>query len=169
MAVRAWAPPFARSDLAIPFVRPPAITLRALGTPRSASRGHGGSRFVTPRAAVIVTIAANIRRGGEGALEAQSCFEVRRLLGEHAEIDVVITDVSLDDGNWFNVLTLLADRTDETSLLVLSRGDDERFRQMVCSRGADGLLWGGDQATHTRTLIEEACRDAKGSAAVRSS
>jgi len=115
------------------------------------------------------TIGESLRSLEARVLEAQSCFEVRRLLGEHAEIDLVITDVSLEDGNWFNVLHLLAERADETSLLVLSRRDDERFRQMVCSRGADGLLWGGDQATHTRTLIEEACRDAKGSPAVRSS
>jgi len=105
-------------------------------------------------------VGASLRSLEARILEAQSCFEVRRLLGEHAEIDLVITDVSLDDGNWFEVLTLLAHRTDETSLLVLSRGVDERFRQMVCSRGADGLLWGGDQATQTCTLIEEACRAA---------
>ena len=66
-------------------------------------------------------IDANVR-------DASSCDEVARLLRDDPDISLVLTDLCLPDGSWFDVLSLASDLHPGASVVV-------------CTRFADELLW----------------------------
>jgi len=56
------------------------------------------------------------------------------------DVDFVITDVTLPDANWADVLRLIVHASLTTSILVHSRTADDRLRSEAMWRGACGLL-----------------------------
>ena len=56
------------------------------------------------------------------------------------KVDLVITDATLPDANWADVLLLIVRASPATGLLVHSRAADEGLRSKVMWRGACGVV-----------------------------
>jgi two-component system response regulator PilR (NtrC family) len=93
-------------------------------------------------------------------LPAASCHEARTLLENHPPVDVVITDVSLTDGNWSDVFRCLIDAGVRASVVVTSRWADERLWSEVLWRGAYDLLVEPYEVDELRRIVEGALRAA---------
>ena len=96
-------------------------------------------------------------------LPAGSCQEARILLKESPPVSVVITDVSLTDGNWCDVFRCLVDSGIHASVVVSSRLADERLWSEVLWRGAYDVLVEPYDAQEVRRIVEGALRAASGS------
>ncbi len=106
------------------------------------------------------------RRSLEGDLEslnvqvlsAGSCHEARTLLKDHPPVKVVITEVSLVDGNWCDVFRYLVDNDIHASVVVSSRLADERLWSEVLWRGAYDVLVEPYETEEVRRIVEGALR-----------
>lgn len=83
------------------------------------------------------------------------CRGVRRQL-RTATATVVVTGVTLCDGNWCDVLAHIVQLEADVSMVVYSLQIDERLRSEVISRGAYDLVSGPISAPQLRRCIEEA-------------
>lgn len=83
------------------------------------------------------------------------CRGVRRQL-RAANPSVVITGVTLCDGNWCDVLAYIVQCEAGASLVVYSGEIDERLRSEAVSRGAYDLISSPLSAAPLRRCIEEA-------------
>ena len=116
----------------------------------------------------MVVMSPERRRSLERSLEllnvqvvhAGSCQEARILLKEHPPVSVVITDVSLIDGNWCDVFRYLVDNGIHASVVVSSRLADERLWSEVLWRGAYDVLVEPYEADEVRRIVEGALRAA---------
>ena len=79
-------------------------------------------------------------------LSAHNCNEARDALAKHADIEWVITESSLTDGNWYSVLECSVAHGDRARLLVASDHPSPRLREEVSSHGGDGVISGRDFA-----------------------
>ena len=79
-------------------------------------------------------------------LAAHNCNEARDALAKHADIEWVITESSLTDGNWYSVLECSVAHGDRARLLVASDHPSPRLREEVSSHGGDGVISGWDFA-----------------------
>jgi DNA-binding NtrC family response regulator len=93
-------------------------------------------------------------------LPAGSCQEARVLLKNHPPVNVVITEVSLVDGNWCDVFRYLVDNDIHASVVVSSRLADERLWSEVLWRGAYDVLVEPYEAEEVRRIVEGALRAA---------
>jgi DNA-binding NtrC family response regulator len=93
-------------------------------------------------------------------LRAGSCQEARLLLKNNPPVSVVITDVSLSDGNWCDIFRYLVDNGFYASVVVSSRLADERLWSEVLWRGAYDVLVEPYEATEVRRIMEGALRAA---------
>jgi two-component system response regulator PilR (NtrC family) len=91
-------------------------------------------------------------------LPAGSCQEARILLKDHPPVSVVITDVSLIDGNWCDVFRFLVDHDVHASVVVSSRLADERLWSEVLWRGAYDVLVEPYEMDEVRRIVEGALR-----------
>jgi DNA-binding NtrC family response regulator len=91
-------------------------------------------------------------------LPAGSCHEARLLLKGYPPVNVVITDVSLIDGNWCDIFRYLVDHEIHASLIVSSRHADERLWSEVLWRGAYDLIVEPFVPDEVRKVIEGALR-----------
>jgi DNA-binding NtrC family response regulator len=89
---------------------------------------------------------------------ASSCREARQLLTSGEPMDVVVTEVSLPDGNWCDLLLYIVNHGLDASVVVISGSDDQRLCSEVLWRGAYDMLvepFGPDEA---RRALEGALR-----------
>jgi FixJ family two-component response regulator len=93
-------------------------------------------------------------------LPAGSCHEARILLQDNPPVSVVITDVSLNDGNWCDVFRFLVDKGIHASVVVSARLADERLWSEVLWRGAYDVIVEPYEATEVRRIVEGASRAA---------
>ena len=91
-------------------------------------------------------------------LTVESCTQARRLLSTCPEIDVVITDVSLPDGNWCDVFRSVVDSGVPAGVVVSAASADEKLWSEVLWRGAYDLLVEPLDAAQVRHTIEGAIR-----------
>ena len=91
-------------------------------------------------------------------LTVESCAQARRLLSTCPEIDVVITDVSLPDGNWCDVFRSVVDSGILAGVVVSAASADEKLWSEVLWRGAYDLLVEPLDAAQVRHTIEGAIR-----------
>ena len=90
-----------------------------------------------------------------------NCTEARRLLKTAPPVQVVITQVSLPDGNWCDVLRFLVDSGMKASVVVTSPQADENLWSEVLWRGAYDLLiepFKTDEVRRTMETMEGALR-----------
>ena len=87
-----------------------------------------------------------------------NCTEARRLLQTAPPVQVVITQVSLPDGNWCDVLRFLVDSGMEASVVVTSPQADENLWSEVLWRGAYDLLIEPFETDEVRRTMEGALR-----------
>ncbi len=99
---------------------------------------------------------------------AQTCHEARRLFEETPRVDVVISDLSLADGNWCDVFKHLIDNDIHASMVVVARQADERLWSEVLWRGAHDLLVEPYEGENVRRIVEGAVRASRGAVAARS-
>lgn len=104
---------------------------------------------------------------GVKAWPAETCQEARRLLENRPRVDVVISDLSLADGNWCDVFKHLVDTDIHASLVVTTRQADERLWSEVLWRGAYDLLVEPYEKGHVRRVVEGAVRANQGATAPR--
>ena len=59
-------------------------------------------------------------------VRAASCEQARGILRQQPQVDVVVCDLTLDDGNWWSVYQDMALRGDPAEMIVVTprRGDD---------------------------------------------
>ena len=91
-------------------------------------------------------------------LTVESCTQARRLLSTCPEIDVVITDVSLPDGNWCDVFRSVVDSGIPAGVVVSAASADEKLWSEVLWRGAYDLLVEPLDAAQVQHTIEGAIR-----------
>lgn len=87
-----------------------------------------------------------------------NCTEARHLLQTAPPVQVVITQVSLPDGNWCDVLRFLVDSGMEASVVVTSPQADENLWSEVLWRGAYDLLIEPFETDEVRRTMEGALR-----------
>jgi DNA-binding NtrC family response regulator len=98
---------------------------------------------------------------------AETCHGARRLLEKKPRVDVVISDLSLPDGNWCDVFKHLIDNDIHASMVVVSPQADERLWSEVLWRGAYDLLVEPYGAIDVRRIVEGAIRATQGAVAAR--
>jgi DNA-binding NtrC family response regulator len=98
---------------------------------------------------------------------AETCQEARRILEKKRRVDVVISDLSLPDGNWCDAFKHLIDNDIHASLVVIARSADERLWSEVLWRGAHDLLVEPYDGADIRRIVEGAVRATQSSVATR--
>ncbi len=98
---------------------------------------------------------------GIEALPAETCQQARRLLQDKPFVEVVLSDLSLIDGNWCNVFKHLIDNDIHASMVVVAQEADERLWSEVLWRGAHDLLVEPYEDGIVRRVVEGALRAAK--------
>lgn len=97
-------------------------------------------------------------------LAVSTCGEARGLLQTSPPVMVVVTRVSLPDGNWCDVLRYLVDSDIPASVVVSSPRADEHLWSEVLWRGGYDLLVEPYESDEVRRTIEGALRAADRSA-----
>lgn len=106
---------------------------------------------------------ANLEALPAEVLVVGSCQEARRTLQTHPAVDIVITDVTLPDGNWCDVLTFLVDHGIDAGVVVASRTADEILWSEVLWRGVYDMIVEPFDSRESRWVIEAALRHAHAS------
>ena len=93
-------------------------------------------------------------------LAVTCCQEARRVLETHPPIEIVITDLSLADGNWCDIFKYLVDNDIHASVVVSCPLADERLWSEVLWRGAYDMLVEPYNKQELRRIVEGALRAA---------
>ncbi len=93
-------------------------------------------------------------------LAVTTCQEARGVLETHPPIEIVITDLSLADGNWCDVFKYLVDNDIHASVVVSCPLADERLWSEVLWRGAYDMLVEPYNKQELRRIVEGALRAA---------
>ena len=75
----------------------------------------------------------------EKIYEAASITEARKVIGDH-EVDLVITDLTLPDGNGIDFTAEMTEKFPAIRFLVLSMHDERIFAERALKAGASGYL-----------------------------
>ncbi len=100
-------------------------------------------------------------------LAAENCQEARRLLRTRPPVELIITQVTLADGNWCDLFKYLADHGSQASVVVSSPRADERLWSEILWRGAYDMLVEPYESFEVRRVIEGALRAAHTSGQAR--
>ena len=106
-------------------------------------------------------LVANLQSLDLAILAADNLREARGVLWSHPLVDVVLTDVTLPDGNWCDVLTCLADRGVSASMVVCSPVADEKLWSEVLWRGVHDMLVEPYEDLEALRVVEGALRAAR--------
>ncbi len=102
----------------------------------------------------------NVRSLGLGVLAVSDCRQAREALRTHPEVKVVVSDVTLSDGNWSGLLSHLVDQDMTASLVVRAPSADERLWSEALWRGVYDILVEPQESDEVRRVIEGALRAA---------
>jgi DNA-binding NtrC family response regulator len=89
-------------------------------------------------------------------LTAQSCGEAAQLLRDEPDVCVVLTDLCLPDGSWFDVLNRVGDEHREAKVVVCARVADERLWTQVLEAGGFDVLVEPYQAREVLRIVTAA-------------
>jgi DNA-binding NtrC family response regulator len=92
------------------------------------------------------------------AWPAETCQQARALLQSKPRVELVLSDLSLTDGNWCDVFKHLIDNNIHASMVVMARQADERLWSEVLWRGAYDLLVEPYEEGDVRQVVEGALR-----------
>lgn len=90
--------------------------------------------------------------------KAEGCRHAQRLMRSGSVPAMVITDTSLSDGNWCDVVRLTVDLKVESPVLLCCRSADERLWSEAVWRGVCDLLVEPFEPEEVRWVIESALR-----------
>ena len=102
-----------------------------------------------------------LRRLDVETLTVSTCAEARGLFETAPGVDLVLTEVSLTDGNWSDVLRHLVESGIEASVVVSSQRPDEHLFSEVIWRGGYDVLVEPYERTEVRQTLEGALRAAR--------
>ncbi len=93
-------------------------------------------------------------------LAVEDCQQARELLQTRPAVEVIITQVTLADGNWCDLFKYLVDRHSQASVVVSSPQAYERLWCEVLWRGAYDLLVEPYKSDEVSRVVEGALRAA---------
>ena len=93
---------------------------------------------------------------GVNVRTASSCEEAAELLREDPEVRVVLTDLSLPDGSWFDVLNRVGDLNASAEVVVCARVADERLWTQVLEAGGFDVLVEPYQEREVKRILRAA-------------
>ncbi|HYM10268.1 MAG TPA: response regulator, partial [Bryobacterales bacterium] len=89
-------------------------------------------------------------------LTASSCAEAAELLRNSPAVRVVLTDLCLPDGSWFDILNSVSDLKSSTPVVVCARLADERLWSQVLEAGGFDVLVEPYEAPEVRRIVRAA-------------
>ena len=104
---------------------------------------------------------ANLKKLNFDVLTVANCQEARALLATRPPVEVIITDVTLPDGNWCDIFKYLVDYNVQASVVVSSALADESLWSEILWRGAYDLLVEPYENRELRRVVEGALRAVK--------
>lgn len=107
------------------------------------------------------TLLQTLQRLDVETLAVSTCAEARGLFETAPGVDLVLTEVSLTDGNWSDVLRHLVENGIEASVVVSSQRPDEHLFSEVIWRGGYDVLVEPHEKTEVRQTLEGALRAAR--------
>jgi DNA-binding NtrC family response regulator len=94
-------------------------------------------------------------------LVAKDWRRAHQLLQAFPDVDVVVTDATLPDGNWCDVVQYAAQRDFQSAIVVVSRTGSERLWAELLWRGAHDLLVEPLDDREIRQTVQGAVRAAE--------
>jgi DNA-binding NtrC family response regulator len=94
------------------------------------------------------------------AQAVDSCRAVRKCMRANPDIAIVITQVSLTDGNWCDILSCVVNHGVEARVVVSSSVADERFWSEALWRGVHDVLVEPYDRLEVRRIVDSALRAA---------
>jgi DNA-binding NtrC family response regulator len=94
-------------------------------------------------------------------LTADNCRGAQRLLAENPDIELVITGLSLDDGNWCDVVRCVVDRGHNAQIIVSSPVASQTLWSEIIWRGAYDLLFEPYDFEEVARIVDGAFRAAR--------
>jgi DNA-binding NtrC family response regulator len=104
---------------------------------------------------------SELQREGAAILEASSCQEAYRLLRREPLIDLVVTDLSHQDGNWCDILGYIVQLGLPSSVVVTTSMASEVLWSEVLWRGVYDMLVEPYETGELQQVIEGALRSTK--------
>ncbi len=98
----------------------------------------------------------HLARMDANILTARSCGEAARVLRDEPEVRLVLTDLVLPDGSWFDVLNRVGDVKGDATVVVCARVADERLWTQVLEAGGFDLLVEPYQGHEVQRILEAA-------------
>lgn len=89
-------------------------------------------------------------------LTASSCAEAVELMRDSPAVRVVLTDLCLPDGSWFDVLNRVGDLKPDAQVVVCARLADERLWSQVLEAGGFDVLVEPYEAPEVRRILSAA-------------
>jgi DNA-binding NarL/FixJ family response regulator len=80
-----------------------------------------------------------LRRDAD-VLEAANCDQAKRLVEEHSDLEVILLDLNLPDGDGFHLLAQLREQYPAISIIVLSASNDRDYVVRALDLGAVGFI-----------------------------
>jgi DNA-binding NtrC family response regulator len=93
---------------------------------------------------------------GIHVLPVGDCNEARRVLETQPRVQVVLTDTALPDGDWREVLQIVAQGRADLEVVICSRLSDHRLWNEVLERGAYDVLVEAFPCEEMRRILEAA-------------
>src|SRR5215510_8903118 len=79
-------------------------------------------------------------RRDAAVLEAANCRQAERLVEEHTDLEVILLDLNLPDGDGFRLLAQLREHYPAISIVVLSASNDRDYVVRALDLGAVGFI-----------------------------
>lgn len=106
-------------------------------------------------------LSAILRKLDVESISVRCCRQARELLRTRPLLDAVLTDTTLEDANWCDVLRAVIDYESPASVVVVAPSSaDERLWSEVIWRGAYDMLVEPFTADEARRVLEGALRTA---------
>jgi len=93
-------------------------------------------------------------------LTVATCRQARQLLRTNAPVDVVISDVTLEDGNWSDVLRDVVDTGTQANVILSAPSPDAVLWSEALWRGVYDMLTEPHKEREVQQVVEGAVRDA---------
>jgi DNA-binding NtrC family response regulator len=88
----------------------------------------------------------------------KTCREARAFLSDRPTVDLIITELSLPDGNWCDMVQYMVDHTERTTMVVTCPEADEQLWSEVLWRGVFDLLVEPYDRQLVKRVVEGALR-----------
>jgi DNA-binding NtrC family response regulator len=93
---------------------------------------------------------------GAGAVEVDNCRQARQALARRRQLKLVISDVTLQDGDWRDALAAAQQRPGGISFLISTPFADDGLWSEALWRGAHDLLVEPYSGSELRRIVESA-------------